>query len=121
MLHPEHTGPRNYFLQSETDCVYHPKARPLTCIGEFDTVEKTSKLFTKIIMLIAGLMTARVIVWFFEQRAHDKEYWLIFAHVIPFLLVIFAGAAAAIFIKNWAFCFFQTYVSQKNSQKDDLS
>ena len=28
--------------------------------------------------------------WFIEQRAHDKEYWLIFAHVIPFLLVIYA-------------------------------
>ena len=108
-------------MQSETDCVYHPKARPLTCTGEFDTVEKTSKLFTKIILLIAALMTTRVIVWFFEQRAHDKEYWLIFAHVIPFLLVIFAGAAAAIFIKNWAFRFFQTYISGRNSQKDDLS
>ena len=93
----------------------------MTCIAEFDTVEKTSKLFTKIILLIAALMTARVIVWFFEQRAHDKEYWLIFAHVIPFLLVIFAGAAAAIFIKNWAFCFFQKYVSGRNSQKNDLS
>ena len=93
----------------------------MTCIAEFDTVEKTSKLFTKIIMLIAALMTARVIVWFFEQRAHDKEYWLIFAHVIPFLMAIFAGAAAAISIKNWAFRFFQTYFSGKNSQKDDLS
>ena len=84
-------------------------------------MEKTSKLFTKIIMLIAALMTARVIVWFFEQRAHDKEYWLIFAHVIPFLLVIFAGAATAIFIKNCAFRFFQKYVSGRKSQKDDLS
>ena len=107
-------------MQSETDCVYHPRARPLTCIGEFDTVEKTSKLFTKIIMLIAALMTARVIVWFFEQRAHDKEYWLIFAHVIPFLLVILVGAAVAIFIKNWAFRFFQTYFSRRNFKKDDL-
>ena len=108
-------------LQSETDCVYHLQARPLTCTAEFDTVEKTSKLFTKIILLIAALMTARVIVWFFEQRAHDKEYWLIFAHVIPFLLVILVGAAAAIFIKNWAFRLFQTYVSGKKSQTDDLS
>ena len=83
-------------------------------------MEKTSKLFTKIILLIAALMTARVIVWFFEQRAHDKEYWLIFAHVIPFLLVILVGAAAAIFIKNWAFRLFLTYVFRKNSQTDDL-
>ena len=102
------------------DCVYYPLARPLTCIAEFDTVEKTNKLFTKIILLIAALMTARVIVWFFEQRAHDKEYWLIFAHVIPFLLVIFAVAAAAIFTKNRAFRFFQTYFSGRNFQKDDL-
>ena len=84
-------------------------------------MEKTSKLFTKIILLVAALTTARVIVWFFEQRAHDKEYWLIFAHVIPFLLVILVGAAAAIFIKNWAFRLFQTYFVGKGSQKHDLS
>ena len=121
MPYAEDTGPRNYLLQSETDCVYHLQALPLTFTAEFDTVEKTRKLFTKIILLIATLMTARVVVWFFEQRAHDKEYWLIFAHVIPFLLVIFAGAAAAIFIKNWTFRFFQTHVSRKNLQKNDLS
>ena len=84
-------------------------------------MEKTSKFFTKIILLVAALMTARVIVWFFEQRAHDKEYWLIFAHVIPFLLVILVGAAAAIFIKNWAFRLFQTYFVGKGPQKHDLS
>ena len=84
-------------------------------------MEKTSKLFTKIILLVAALMTARVIVWFFEQRAHDKEYWLIFAHIIPFLLVILVGAAAAIFIKNWAFRLFRTYVVGKGPQNDDLS
>ena len=84
-------------------------------------MEKTSKLFTKIILLVAALVTARVIVWFFEQRAHDKEYWLIFAHVIPFLLVILVGAAAAIFIKNWAFRLFQTYFVGKGPQKHDLS
>ena len=84
-------------------------------------MEHAGKLITRLILLVASLLTLRVIVWFFEQRAHDKEYWLIFAHVIPFLLVIFAGAAVAIFIKNWAFRFFQTYVSGRNSQKDDLS
>jgi hypothetical protein len=42
-----------------------------------------------------------VIIWFFEQRAHDKEYWLIFAHVIPFLLAIIAGAGLSIFVLNW--------------------
>ena len=90
-------------LQSETDCVYYPQGRPLACTAEFDIVEKTSKLFTKIILLIAALMTARVIVWFFEQRAHDKEYWLIFAHVIPFLLVIYASAVILLFAKGWLF------------------
>ena len=84
-------------------------------------MEKTSKLFTKIILLIAALMTARVVVWFFEQRAHEKEYWLIFAHVIPFLLLILVGAAAAIFIKNWAFRLFKTDVAEKGPQKDDPS
>ena len=84
-------------------------------------MEKTSKLFTKIILLIAALMMARVIVWFFEQRAHEKEYWLIFAHVIPFLLLILVGVAVAIFIKNWAFRLFQTFVAGKGPQKDDLS
>ena len=121
MPYAEDTGPRNYLLQSETDCVYHLQALPLTFTAEFDTVEKTRKLFTKIILLIAALMTARVVVWFFEQRAHDKEYWLIFAHVIPFLLVILVGAAAAIFIKNFACSLFQTYVAGKGPQKDDLS
>ena len=58
---------------------------------------------SKLIWLIAALLTLRVIVWFFEQRAHDKEYWLIFAHVIPFLLVIFTGAVLLLFIKRWVF------------------
>ena len=38
-----------------------------------------------------------------EQRAHDKEYWLIFAHVIPFLMVIYASAAILLFAKGWLF------------------
>ena len=38
-----------------------------------------------------------------EQRSHDKEYWLIIAHVIPFLLVIFTGAFILLFITGWAF------------------
>ena len=58
---------------------------------------------SKLIRLIAALLTLRVVVWFFEQRAHDKEYWLILAHVIPFLLVIFTGAVLLVFIKNWIF------------------
>ena len=121
MPHAEDTSLLNYLLQSETDCVYHPLSHLLTCTAEFDIVEKTSKLFTKIILLIAALMTARVIVWFFEQRAHDKEYWLIFAHVIPFLLVILVGAAAAIFIKKLVFRLFQAYLSRKGPQKYDPS
>ena len=65
--------------------------------------ENTNRFLTKFIWFIAALLTLRVIVWFFEQRAHDKEYWLIFAHVIPFLLVIFTGALALLFIKKWVF------------------
>ena len=38
--------------------------------------ENTNRFLTKFIWFIAALLTLRVIVWFFEQRAHDKEYWL---------------------------------------------
>lgn len=62
-----------------------------------------NRFLSILILVIAALLTLRVAVWFFEQRAHDKEYWLIFAHVIPFLLVIFTGAALLLFIKNWIF------------------
>ena len=58
---------------------------------------------SKLIWVIVSLLTLRVVVWFFEQRAHDKEYWLIFAHVIPFLLVLFTCAFLLLFIKNWVF------------------
>ena len=66
-------------------------------------MENTNRLLTKIIWLIAALLTLRVVVWFFEQRSHDKEYWLIFAHVIPFLLVIFTATFALLLIKKWVF------------------
>ena len=66
-------------------------------------MENTNRLLTKLIWLIAALLTLRVAVWFFEQRAHDKEYWLIFAHAVPFLLVIFTGSFALLFIKKWVF------------------
>ena len=66
-------------------------------------MENTNRHLTKLIWLIAALLTLRVAVWFFEQRAHDKEYWLIFAHVVPFLLVIFTGTFALLFIKKWVF------------------
>ncbi|MBL6672940.1 MAG: hypothetical protein ISQ31_08445 [Alphaproteobacteria bacterium] len=64
-------------------------------------MEHAGKLIIRLILLVASLLTLRVIVWFFEQRAHDKEYWLIFAHVIPFLLAIIAGAGLSIFVLNW--------------------
>ena len=66
-------------------------------------MEQTNKLLSGFIWLITALLTLRVAVWFFEQRAHDKEYWLIFAHVVPFLAAIFAGAFALLFIKAWIF------------------
>jgi heme/copper-type cytochrome/quinol oxidase subunit 2 len=62
-----------------------------------------SRFLSKLIQVIAALLTLRVAVWFFEQRAHDKEHWLIFAHVIPFIAVIFIGAFALLVIKNWVF------------------
>lgn len=66
-------------------------------------IDTVNTVLTRAIWAIAGLLTLRVAVWFFEQRAHDKEYWLIFAHVIPFLLVIFTSAFSLLLIKNWAF------------------
>ena len=64
-------------------------------------MENAGKLITRLILLVASLLTLRVIVWFFEQRAHDKEYWIIFAHVIPFLLAIIVGAGVSIFVLKW--------------------
>ena len=66
-------------------------------------MEHTNRFLSKFILFIAALLTLRVVVWFFEQRAHDKEYWLIFAHVVPFMLVIITGTVVLIFIKNWLF------------------
>ncbi len=64
-------------------------------------MEHAGKLIIRLVLLVASLLTLRVIVWFFEQRAHDKEYWIIFAHVIPFLLAIIAGAGVSIFVLKW--------------------
>ena len=66
-------------------------------------MQDTNRFLTWLIWLVTALLTLRVAVWFFEQRAHDKEYWLIFAHVIPFLLVIYTGAAILLFAKRWLF------------------
>ena len=63
----------------------------------------TNRFLSKLIWVIAALLTLRVIVWIFEQRAHDKEYWLILAHVVPFLLVIFTSAFLLLFIKRHIF------------------
>ena len=66
-------------------------------------MQDTNKFLTWLIWLVTALLTLRVAVWSVEQRAHDKEYWLIFAHVIPFLVVIYAGAAILLFAKRWLF------------------
>ena len=66
-------------------------------------MEHTNRFLTRFIWFIAALLTLRVVVWFFEQRAHDKEYWLIFAHVVPFMLAIIAGAVVLVLIKGWLF------------------
>ena len=84
-------------------------------------MQGANRFLTWLIWFVTAMLTLRVAAWFIEQRAHDKEYWLIFAHVIPFLLVILVGAAAATFINNWAFRLFQKYVSRKNSKADGLS
>jgi len=65
--------------------------------------DTANRWLSRLVWLVTAILTLRVVVWFFEQRAHDKEYWLIFAHVIPFLLVIFTSAFSLLLIKNWAF------------------
>ena len=66
-------------------------------------MQDTNRFLTWLIWFVTALLTLRVAAWFVEQRAHDKEYWLIFAHVIPFLLVIYTGAAILLFTKRWLF------------------
>ena len=66
-------------------------------------MQDTNRFLTWLIWFVTALLTLRVAAWFVEQRAHDKEYWLIFAHVIPFLLVIYTGAAILLFAKGWLF------------------
>lgn len=63
-------------------------------------MEHINQFLTCFILFIAALLTLRVVVWFFE---HDKEYWLIFAHVLPFMPVIVTGTVVLIFIKSWLF------------------
>ena len=71
-------------------------------------IHGANRFLTRVIWLIAALLSLRVVVWFFEQRAHDKEYWLIFAHVVPFMLVIITGAIMLSLVKNWLFRKFGT-------------
>ena len=66
-------------------------------------MKNANRFLTKLIWLIAALLTLRVVVRFLEQRVHDKEYWLIFAHVILFLPVIFTATFALLFIKRRVF------------------
>ncbi|MCH1474201.1 MAG: hypothetical protein L7W94_00885 [Alphaproteobacteria bacterium] len=66
-------------------------------------MQDTNRFLTWLIGLVTALLTLRVAAWFIEQRAHDKEYWLIFAHVIPFLLAIYTIAAILLFAKGWLF------------------
>ena len=66
-------------------------------------MQDTNRFLTWLIWFVTALLTLRVAAWFIEQRAHDKEYWLIFAHVIPFLLVIYTSAAILLFAKRWLF------------------
>jgi len=66
-------------------------------------LDETDRFLGRYIWFITALLTLRVIVWGFEQRAHDKEYWLILAHVIPFLLVLFTGALILLLLKKLVF------------------
>ena len=81
-------------------------------------MQDTNRFLTWLIWFVTALLTLRVAAWFVEQRAHDKEYWLIFAHVIPFLLVIYTGAAILIFAKRWMFKKFAKGVAKTPEPND---
>ena len=66
-------------------------------------MQDTNRFLTWLIWFVTAMLTFWVADWFVEQRTHDKEYWLIFAHVIPFLVVIYTGAAILLFAKIWLF------------------
>ena len=66
-------------------------------------MQRANRFLTWLIWFVTAMLTLRVAAWFIEQRAHDKEYWLIFAHVIPFLLVIYASAVILLYAKGWLF------------------
>ena len=63
---------------------------------------------TSIRKVIKGIVGGIVLVMFIYaaywgggQRAHGKEYWLIFAHIIPFVLLVLLGAGLVLFIAHW--------------------
>ena len=54
--------------------------------------------------MVGGIVLALFVYaahWGIGQRAHGKEYWLIFAHIIPFILLVLLGAGLALFIAHW--------------------
>lgn len=62
------------------------------------TIRKTINGIVGGIVLVLCLYAA---YWGVGQRGHGKEYWLIFAHVIPFVLLVLAGAGLVLFIAHW--------------------
>ena len=54
--------------------------------------------------MVGGIVLALFVYaahWGIGQRAHGKEYWLIFAHIIPFILLALLGAGLVLFIAHW--------------------
>lgn len=62
---------------------------------------RTRKVINGIVGVIVLALFFYAAYWGFGQRAHGKEYWLIFAHIIPFILLVLLTASLVLFIAHW--------------------
>ena len=58
--------------------------------------------------IVAGVVSGTVVfllfqslLWALEQREHGKDYWLILAHVVPFVIVVLLGAFLVLLLSGW--------------------
>lgn len=59
------------------------------------------KIITSLVYVAMLMLFVWACLWGFDQRVHGKEYWLIFAHIVPFLLVVVLGAGLILVISHW--------------------
>jgi len=59
------------------------------------------KIFAGVVSGTVVFLMFRALLWGLDQRAHGKDYWLIFAHVIPFMAVVLLAALLILLGSNW--------------------